>query len=50
MEVKKPITVRRYALFCRMVGRDIHGSKIVSNKNTNGTVIKVNDCLSMNMI
>ena len=50
MEVKKPITVRRYALFCRMVGMGIHGSKIASNKNTNGTMVKANDCLSVNMI
>jgi len=48
--VIKPIIVRRYALFCRMDGRDIHGSKIASNKNTNGTIIKVNDCLNVNMI
>ena len=48
--VRKPIIVRRYTLFCRMDGRDIHGSKIVSNKNTNGAIIKVNNCLSVNMI
>ena len=48
--VTKPIIVRRYALFCRMAGRDIHGSKIAANKNTNGTAIKVNDCLSVSMI
>ena len=48
--VTRPIIGRRYALFCRMDGRDIHGSKIAANKNTNGTIIKVNDCLSVNMI
>jgi len=48
--VMVPIIIRRYTLFCRNPDRDIHGSKIASNKNTNGTAIKVNDCLSVSMI
>jgi hypothetical protein len=48
--VNRAIIVSRYVLLCRMDGRDIHGSKIASNKNTNGAIIKVNNCLSVNMI
>ena len=50
MVVVRAIIVSRYVLFCRMDDRDIHGSKIAANKNTNGTIIKVNNCLSVNMI
>ena len=45
-----PIIRRRVALFCINPGRVIHGSKITSNKNTNGTMVKANDCLSVSMI
>ena len=48
--VIRAIIVRRDALFCINLGRTIHGSKMASNKNTNGATVKANDCLSVSMI
>ena len=48
--VIRAIIVRRDALFCINPGRGIHGSQITSNKNTNGAMVKANDCLSVSMI
>jgi oligoribonuclease NrnB/cAMP/cGMP phosphodiesterase (DHH superfamily) len=49
MVVKRAIVVRRYALFCRISSMRIYEISKTPNKNTNGAIIKVNDCLSMNM-
>ena len=48
--VIRAIIVRRDALLCINPGRAIHGSKMTSNKNTNGATVKANDCLSVSMI
>lgn len=50
MVVRQAIHTRRYGVFCRNSGSGIYVINNMPNKNTNGTIIKVNDCLKMNMI